>query len=389
MGFEKIRKSQNSTGYGFVKFTPDISIPAGQKLPLIVFLHGIGAVGDGEGGLDNLLNNEIPGNLKKGVASTTQPFFLLAPQIGSTNYTGAETDAMLDYALANMAVDPDWFNLTGLSLGGGGTFRYISSSAQRAARLSTAIPIATTWISGNYKNVADARLPVWAFHNMQDTNGGTPVAATNAAIDSINSYPGGFKAVKTLFNATGHGGWDTAYGLVPPIAPNGQGLIYPTATIYQWMYMCRRGVPIAVPGSQSVPGLLADAGPDFTSTAQRSILDGSRSQNYKTSSWGIITAPVGVSPYDPSIFPTGAGWHTIDVFFPKPGSYRFRLTVRDNTGATAVDEVDVVYNPSTGTTSTTTTSSSTLSEKIELSRTLVPKIGKHVHVYDNGTIETK
>jgi len=388
MGFEKIRKSQNLTGYGFVLYKPDI--PLTTNIPLIIFLHGIGGTGDGENSLDNLLNNEIPGNLKSAVQSTTRPFFLLAPQV--TNYTGNEVDAMIAYS-ANLQVNQSKINLTGLSLGGGGTFSYIGSSLARAQKLSTAIPIATTWVNGTWKNVADAQLPVWAFHNINDTNGGTPVAATNGIVDAINANTNAFKAVKTLFNATGHGGWDTVYKDAPPIAPNGQGLLYPSVSIYEWMYMNSKDAPVAVPGSSGGTSLKAAAGPDRTVNAQTIQLDGSMSENFKPelSSWSAISVPNGVNLWDSGLlFPKGSGWYIVDAFMPKVGNYTYRLTVKDGKGGIATDDVTITYAGGGSTTSTTTTTTTTVMQsKIEEGRVWVNKIGKYVYVYEDGTTEIK
>lgn len=384
MSLQKITKSSNTSGYGFVLGKPDTYDPS-KTYPLIIFLHGIGGIGDGsDTALNLLLNGEIPKGLQTN--SLANGFLLLAPQIGSTNYTGNEVDAMINYATANLSVDLTKVHLTGLSLGGGGTLNYVSSSAARAAKLATAIPIATTYITGNYKYVADANLPVWAFHNLNDTNGGTPVAATNYAVTAINSY-GGFQAVKTLFNATGHGGWDTAYGSAPPVAPNGQGLVSPTVNIYQWMLMNSVNNPVAVPGQSNTGALVANAGPDATYTTQTGELNGSSSQNFKEASWSIVSVPSGVSMYDPSIFPTGAGWYITKAFFPKPGAYTFRLTVKDDKGGVASDDVTLTY-ASQGT-STTTTTSTTPSPKVEVGRIWIVKMNKFVYVYDDGSTELK
>jgi hypothetical protein len=385
MSIQKIPKSSNTTGYGFVLGKPDSYDPT-KRYPLIIFLHGIVGSGDGsDTSLDRLVNGEIPKVLQTNALN--HGFLLLAPQISGTNYTGNETDAMINYAISNLAVDPNKIHLTGLSLGGGGTLNYISSSATRAAKLATAIPIATTYITGNYKYVADANLPVWAFHNLNDTNGGTPVAATNYAVTAINSY-GGFQAVKTLFNTTGHGGWGEAYGDAPPVAPNGQGLVSPTVNIYQWMLMNTKDSPVAVPGTSNNGSLVANAGADFMTVLQKVSLNGGNSQNFSSASWSIVSTPPGIPADSAAIFPSGSGWYVIDAFLPKEGTYVFRLTVKDRSGNSATDDVSVIF-ASPGGISTTTTTTTTNTVKTELSRTWIAKLGKFVYVYDDGTTEIK
>lgn len=385
---QKYPKGSTTSQLGFVLVKPD-NYTTSKKYPVICFLHGIGGIGDGsDRALDLLVNGELPKQVQE--FGPKYDFIVIAPQIPNTNYTGNEPDSMFDWLTSNVSVDMDQLHVTGLSLGAGGALRYATSSAARASRLATLSFVATTYITGNYKYIADANLAAWGFHNLGDNNGGTPPAATTYAVTAINSY-GGFPAIKTMFNAFGHGGWGEAYGDAPPTAPNGEGFIYPAVNIYQWMAMNRRGKPVAVPGNANDGTVKAVAGADYTSATQTNILDGRNSQNYVSASWSIVSVPAGVDINNSGlIFPKGSGWYTINVFFPKAGDYTFRLAVKGKDGTIATDDVKVTYAPGPQTSTTTTTSTTqTPPTKIELGRTWIPKLSKFVYVYDDGTTELK
>src|SRR6185436_9469948 len=137
--------ASNGTYIGFWQYTPtDYSANPTTKYPLIIFLHGIGERGDGVNNLPSVLGQGIPKNINEGHTmrffwnGKWETFLVLSPQL-STNYGDWQNfyvEEMIKYAKQNLRIDPDRIFLTGLSLGGGGVWRYASTSASFASELA-------------------------------------------------------------------------------------------------------------------------------------------------------------------------------------------------------------------------------------------------------------
>ena len=119
---------------GFLQFTPPDY--GSQQHPLIIFLHGIGERGNGTSQINSVANNGTPNycahgaTMKFTVNGQTSSFVVLSPQL-STQYGYWPTfyvKEMINYAKANLKIDPNRIYITGLSLGGGGMWRLITDS---------------------------------------------------------------------------------------------------------------------------------------------------------------------------------------------------------------------------------------------------------------------
>lgn len=382
MTIEKFIKTTTGLKFGFVVIKPTGYL-ASTKYPAIFFLHGLGGIGTGnDSSLTRLINGEIPPNLQAAVDK--YKFILLAPNSESA-WNQGEVRFMLDWAKTNLPnIDPERKYLTGLSLGGGGTANAVGADLSVAKEFAAAIPIAMQWTSGVWKNISDANLPMWFFHNLNDTNGGTPVAATNGTVDSINNYNPTYRAIKTLFNRTGHGGWGEAYNPnIPPAAPLGQGFTTATYTIYDWLLATTKSKPIQadkyVSGQVPEPTLTAIAGDDVTVTQPYYFIDARKSTGYKSVKWELVAYPEGVNPYYPVII--SGGWITTGINMPKEGSYTIRLLTypEENRGGTpATDLITITYS-----------ANGEPPIKQVLARVFVPKNNNYVYVYDDGSTETK
>lgn len=243
MQLTKYPKSSTNK-FGCIMCTPN-GFDATKTYPLIVFLAGQGAVGDGSySALDIYANGELPIQLQQAIDKYN--FILISPQTGSS-YVSGEVDFALAFAKGTYHIDSSKMYLTGLSLGAGGTWWYVDQSPSNASKFAAVAPIATTWQTGNTSSIVQSGLPVWAFHNSNDTNGATPAAATESLVNSINAASPKIQAAMTIFNATGHGGWTSAYDPTTiPIPPGSQGLINPGYNLYQWLLANSIGNGVAV-----------------------------------------------------------------------------------------------------------------------------------------------
>lgn len=323
-----VTKYPATTGqpFGLVVFK---STKAAAKAPLLVFLHGIGERGKGTSvDLDKIVN-AVPANLKAGIEK--YGFIGVAVQSDAA-FTLGEPGFARSWAMKHLPVDSNRKYLTGLSWGGGGTAGFVKSSLTNAELFDAAAPIAMTWQTGNgYENAAQAAVPLWIFHNKNDPNGGTPVAASTGYYDLLLAKSPRIKPAITLFNGPHvHGGWGEAYhpDKIPVPAGSG-GLIAPACNLYEWFLQNSSTVRVAVP-ELAPPTTEQTAVIAYTLTGNKIELDARGSSNYKSCNWSVTGRPASVSPW--ASFINGSGWETATGTFPAEGSYTITLTTFSGAG---------------------------------------------------------
>lgn len=328
-----------STGLfiGFYEYKPvDYNADPNKKYPLIIFLHGIGERGNGTTELPMILANGIPKYINAGhnmtftsLSGQQETFLVLSPQLRASAWAweNVYTDEMLKYAKQNLRVDTNRIYLTGLSLGGGGTWRYISSSLSNAKQFAaTAIVCGTNEWFNLCGTVAAAKLPLWAFHAQDDYQ--VLVSATNDGIASLNSCNPVVKPIKTIYPTGGHWIWDLAYDTVHN---------FHNPNVFEWFLGNAKNLaPNTLP--------VANAGPDKTITLPLSSvsLNGSLSTDADgtivRTSWKMIQSPGGGWMQSPDAI-------TTNVHYLSQGVYKFELTVVDNRAGWSKDTVNITVNP--------------------------------------------
>lgn len=319
---------------GFYEYKPVDYNPT-KKYPLIIFLHGIGERGNGSTELNRVLTNAIPKYINAGhtmtftsLSGVQETFLVLSPQLSASygTWQNVYVDEMLKYAKANMSVDTNRIFLTGLSLGGGGVWKYVSTSLSNA---STFASIAVTCGICDWSNlcyVANANLPVWAFHAQDD--GTVNVACTNSAISTIQSCNPAVQPIKTIYPSGNHWIWDMSYDT----AYNWQN-----PNVFEWFLGQGKNLPI-----NKLP--IAKAGPDKVITLPYSDvnLNGMASTDadgtIKRYIWKMIQSPGGGWMENPSVGNTYA--HNLSQ-----GVYKFELEVVDDRAGWTKDTVMVTVNP--------------------------------------------
>jgi predicted peptidase len=193
-----------------------------EKLPLLVFLHGAGACDDN---LDMVKRDGLPKLIEQG---KTFPFIIVSPQCGKDQWWTAEQrelTALIDEIVAKYKVDPERIYLTGLSMGGFGTW---SLAAYAPDRFAAIIPIC----GGGTPNVARLleKTPVWAFHGGKDPI--VPVTQSQEMIDAIKKAGG--EAKLTIYPDAGHDSWTATYA---------------NPEIYEWLLAHKRPIHarVAIP----------------------------------------------------------------------------------------------------------------------------------------------
>ncbi len=182
----------------YLLYLPDeYSTDTSQKWPLVIFLHGSGESGD------DLAKVKVHGPPKLVDQGKKFPFILVSPQAPPrTGWKVEILKSMLDNLKKKYRVDPDRVYLTGLSMGGYGTWNFASKYPDEFAAIA---PICG---GGNPAEVWKLRhMPVWCFHGAKDNV--VPPAASEKMVDELKKYN---PAVRfTLYPEANHNSWDTTY----------------------------------------------------------------------------------------------------------------------------------------------------------------------------------
>ncbi|MBA4166251.1 MAG: dienelactone hydrolase family protein [Chitinophagaceae bacterium] len=219
---------------GYYQAVPSRYDSSTKKYPLILFLHGIGELGNGASDLPNMLRAGLPRliNNKKFPADFQMngkhfSFIVIAPQFRHRP-TSIEANSVLQYVLKRYRVDTSRIYVTGLSMGGGVAWEFASDYGVSVA---AAAPICGgSWPDDKRAGrIASFGLPVWAFHNNDDAT--VPVAYSKDWVLKINSHHPAVAARVTTWPTGGHDAWDKTYD--PAYKENGMN-------VYQWMLQYTR-----------------------------------------------------------------------------------------------------------------------------------------------------
>ncbi len=168
-----------------------------EAWPLVLFLHD-----SGERGADlELVKKHGPPKLIG--EGRDFPFIVISPQCPKDVWwEPIELTALLDQIINRHNVDQDRIYVTGLSMGGFGTWRLAAFTPNRFAAIA---PIC----GGGEKYWARrfAHLPTWAFHGAKDQ--GVLVERSQEMIDAMNENGGEPKL--TIYPEAGHDAWTETY----------------------------------------------------------------------------------------------------------------------------------------------------------------------------------
>lgn len=196
-----------------------------ERLPLVLSLHG-----SGERGMDNLsqLRNWPQSLVFVSYTNQTRfPAFFVAPQC-PPGWDWNQPDmieklfSLLDQLMLEFPVDPDRLYVTGLSMGGFGSWEL---ARQRRPFFAAAIPIAG---GGSTLNAADLKdLAIWNFHSATDAI--VPVVFSRDMVQAVRDVGG--RPIYTEYASGGHEIWAQAWA---------------TPGLVEWTFEQRRGQPSRV-----------------------------------------------------------------------------------------------------------------------------------------------
>jgi predicted peptidase len=172
---------------------------ADKRWPLVLFLHGAGERG-----------NDLDLVKKHGIAKLVDagkdfPFIAVSPQCPPDHWWASETAtlaALLTDLERRYTVDPDRVYVTGLSMGGFGTWALAAEYPHRFAAIAP--------ICGGGEPIWGRRLahlPIWVFHGAKDQT--VPLRRSEDMVEAVKRHGGNPKF--TIYPEAGHDSWTETY----------------------------------------------------------------------------------------------------------------------------------------------------------------------------------
>lgn len=193
------KKIEEPIGLEFLLYLPEgYEKEDDERWPLVVFLHGAGERGD------DLSKVAIHGPPKKVAAGESFPFILASPQCPEDSWwTDEPVLELIDHLENAYRVDKSRIYLTGLSMGGYGTWHFGTRKPERFAALAPvcggSAPYRMRWIKNK---------PVWAFHGAKDV--AVPLEESERLISKLKEMKNE-NAKLTVYPEAGHDSWTETY----------------------------------------------------------------------------------------------------------------------------------------------------------------------------------
>lgn len=168
-----------------------------RTFPLLIFLHGSGERGDSIA----LVKKHGPPSFVENRPGF--PFITVSPQCPEGTWWNIDDlQIMLEQLLVKYRVDPSRIYLTGLSMGGFGTWEWSCRFPGQFAAIAPVCGGGDVQFADDLKNT-----PVWAFHGESDPV--VPVNRTVEMVEAVNATGG--SARMTIYPGVGHDSWVKAY----------------------------------------------------------------------------------------------------------------------------------------------------------------------------------
>ncbi len=173
-----------------------------KRWPMILFLHGFGERGDNVTDLDILKVTGLPQMLEAG---KDLPFIIVSPQCPRYSWWTLHTESLkslTETIITDYPVDPSRVYLTGLSMGGYGSWNLGAAYPNLFAAVA---PICGGGVASEGVGLKD--VPVWAFHGELDD-----VVFPHRSKDMVSALQKAGGDVKlTLYPDLYHDSWTATY----------------------------------------------------------------------------------------------------------------------------------------------------------------------------------
>jgi predicted peptidase len=175
-----------------------------KRWPLVLYLHGMGERGDD---LELIKKHGPPKILDQ---RDDFDFVVVSPQCPADTTWAAEVDALdalLDQVIETYAIDTARVYLTGLSMGGYGTWHLATAHPERFAAIAPICGGAMPFMGFPDKVCALKDVPVWAFHGARDEV--VPLAESAKLVSVLKKCGGNVRF--TIYPDAEHDSWTETY----------------------------------------------------------------------------------------------------------------------------------------------------------------------------------
>lgn len=183
--------------FPFVEYSPE---KGGEKLPLVIQLHGAGERGEGGAELDLMDVHGFSEYLNKNDVKCR----FVMPQCPKNTFWAARVESLIKFTkhlIKEFNADEKRIYLTGLSMGGFGTWFTAMAAPELFAAIAPCCGGGMAW------NAEVLKMPVWAFHGACD-DVVAPFHSDNMAEALLKA---GADVKYTRIEGVGHNVWDYAY----------------------------------------------------------------------------------------------------------------------------------------------------------------------------------
>lgn len=193
----RIEHREDKWMFPFVEYS---NITSDKKMPLIVQLHGAGERGNGK---DDLGKVDVNG-FSKTIKDKDAECIVIMPQCPLNTFWAAKVESIIKFIeqlIKEYNVDEDRVYLTGLSMGGYGTWFTAMARPDLFAAIAPVCGGGMAW------NAEVLKMPIWTFHGAED-----PVVSPYqtdemvAKLRKVNS-----DVTYTRIDGVGHNVWENAY----------------------------------------------------------------------------------------------------------------------------------------------------------------------------------
>ncbi len=172
-----------------------------KKLPLIIQLHGAGERGNGKEELELVDVHGFSMLLKDDMEHEC---ICVMPQCPKNSFWAARVESILKFIeqlKEEFDIDENKIYLTGLSMGGFGTWYTAMAKPEMFAAIAPMCGGGMAW------NAGVLNMPIWAFHGVDD-----PVVSVNQSDEMVESLRSRGKNVKySRLEGVTHGVWNNRY----------------------------------------------------------------------------------------------------------------------------------------------------------------------------------
>ena len=188
-----LAQNKAKTHYEYLLYVPTKERKPGQKYPLLIYLHGSSQRGHD---LNKLKAYGLPHLIDRG---RDFDFIIASPQCPAGKLWSTDNwfESLYQELTAKYPVDTSRVYLTGISMGGGGTFDVAKDYPHRFAAL---VPLCA-WNSDTTRLCSLRHVPIWTFHGTADEQ--VPFAETQSKVAALRQCRGNIR-LTTLENE-GHG----------------------------------------------------------------------------------------------------------------------------------------------------------------------------------------